>query len=1218
MPDRIRWLSTERVGQLTGSSSTELPTWPNAVDVLGWPLLNDSGRWSVLGTDMGANAEHPDDGRLYIFFGDVAVEKGVKKYSNGEILRSDNPMNADLVAWTDAQHVVRHGGHLAVGWKFIIPNDQQGATAQTGQKDWRFCGKCNTLFWAPDENVAGSFCPFDGGTHNWIGWNFVVPNDQQGATDQTGQKNWRFCSECHALFFAPDQLPAGVCPKGGRHQPLGWNFYLPNDQQGATDATGQKDWRFCLNCHGLFFDGFAHKGVCPAAPGGGFHIHPVLRAGGKDFDPFAATDPIGITESLELPSGAFSHGGRMYVFTNLSEWKYSGVRRIAAGDPVFGQYLVSKERPSEPGPYRTEFLFSPRIGRCPTDHTRQHFESHNLRGYRFVLPHSRPADANRVAGWRYCIKCEMLFRESSSARACWRGGAHEARPGAGFVYALQAGGPESLQNQAGWHECGKCSSLFWNGDHTGNTGLCPAAGNHVPVGASLTIPHLSPFDLDEFHEGSTHQPNWRYCGKCGGLFFGVPAAPGQSPGRCPAGDLHEARGLNFVLHHDGRPPDEVIHEGEHIQKNWCLCAKCRGMFWNGDPHFKGKCPVDGVHNADGSKNFALHHDEASDPFKQMHWRFCGKCAGLFWDGGDFKGVCPADLRSHSPAGINFALPHNLCEDAQNQERWRFCTKCYGMVHDNGRDIFPGASPVIIRNGEHGTDPGFPEPGGTGVALFCRAWEDFRPSGMRLAWMPLRDSAPPRLEDVRYYTGLPGEEAWSPDPTKIANLFDVPNHWTSFSALWLKDVRRWILVYCGAHAHEPQNFAAFQGPVYARISDTPWGLADAEEIQIFNPRREQAYGRYMHFPGLEDIHLRMPPLPDFTGGDPGRPREDLPGWAYGAFLLERFTHFDASSRELSLHYLLSFGRPYQVQVMQTRLRILEESFAHDRLFYGGNGTTPVDSGLPLVGVLYGIARNGNLLWYRYLGSGAQEPSGQTVWHGNSGNPIGNGWQHLEFVLGCGDGVILAVHPNGNLHWYCYQGNGESDVTGSAGWHSNSGNVIGNGWAGLRDLFVFPQAGRPSNHLKLLAVMPNGDLRWYSYHGNGEHDPTGTLGWHPNSGNTVGNGWQGLLHLHGSGNVVFAVRENGDLLWYSYSGQGEHDPTGTAGWHPNSGNAIGNGWNGLRHIFGGTSDAGRFGHVIYAVDQNGALRWYRYEGNGEVDQSGVAGWAPNSGNIIGNDW
>ena len=57
----------------------------------------------------------------------------------------------------------------------------------------------------------------------------------------------------------------------------------------------------------------------------------------------------------------------------------------------------------------------------------------------------------------------------------------------------------------------------------------------------------------------------------------------------------------------------------------------------------------------------------------------------------------------------------------------------------------------------------------------------------------------------------------------------------------------------------------------------------------------------------------------------------------------------------------------------------------------------------------------------------------------------------------------------------------------------------------------------SHPHGIAVAQNGDVLWYSYSGNGEHDPSGALGWHPNSGNPIGNGWQNFRHIHGSSNV-----------------------------------------------------------------------------------------------------
>lgn len=122
----------------------------------------------------------------------------------------------------------------------------------------------------------------------------------------------------------------------------------------------------------------------------------------------------------------------------------------------------------------------------------------------------------------------------------------------------------------------------------------------------------------------------------------------------------------------------------------------------------------------------------------------------------------------------------------------------------------------------------------------------------------------------------------------------------------------------------------------------------------------------------------------------------------------------------------------------------------RVFYTGNGTTPVDSGLPNVGRIFAIPPDGALLWYSYGGDGEPDHSGALSWHPNSGHQTGRGWQNFRHVTGGStdtDGfgtVLYAVAENGDLLWYRYDGHGEQDPTGAAGWRPNSGNPIGNGW------------------------------------------------------------------------------------------------------------------------------------------------------------------------------
>lgn len=295
-----------------------------------------------------------------------------------------------------------------------------------------------------------------------------------------------------------------------------------------------------------------------------------------------------------------------------------------------------------------------------------------------------------------------------------------------------------------------------------------------------------------------------------------------------------------------------------------------------------------------------------------------------------------------------------------------------------------------------------------------------------------------------------------------------------------------------------------------------------------------------------------------------------------------------------------------------------TFKH--LTCGGAGTVPVDSGLPRVGELYGVEANGDLRWYRYDGAG-RNGENPTDWAANSRNTIGNGWAGFKFFCGGGDGILFGVEPDGDLRWYRYTaGDGIEDRAGSRGWDANSQNVIGNGWQGFVSLVCTPKAGRTSNDpaSTLYGVEPNGNLRWYRYVGDGKEDRSGNTGWAPNSGNTIGNGWHNFKILTAASSVLLGVEQNGDLRWYRYTGDGTNDPSGGTGWHANSRNIIGRGWDRFTRIVGGPDDHGGFGVALYAVEPNGDLYWYKYLGNGEHDPSGATGWHPRSGTKIGHGW
>jgi hypothetical protein len=115
------------------------------------------------------------------------------------------------------------------------------------------------------------------------------------------------------------------------------------------------------------------------------------------------------------------------------------------------------------------------------------------------------------------------------------------------------------------------------------------------------------------------------------------------------------------------------------------------------------------------------------------------------------------------------------------------------------------------------------------------------------------------------------------------------------------------------AINPTELEGFFGlPIVARFSDDLREWSD-HELPVFDPMRERAYGVYMHMPGKDNM------LSD-PASNPLAP--DVPGWSYGAFLLppERFSTWNFTDRILTVHYLLSFGSPYQTHIMRTVIRL----------------------------------------------------------------------------------------------------------------------------------------------------------------------------------------------------------------------------------------------------------------------------------------------------------
>ena len=152
--------------------------------------------------------------------------------------------------------------------------------------------------------------------------------------------------------------------------------------------------------------------------------------------------------------------------------------------------------------------------------------------------------------------------------------------------------------------------------------------------------------------------------------------------------------------------------------------------------------------------------------------------------------------------------------------------------------------------------------------------------------------------------------------------------------------------------------------------------------------------------------------------------------------------------------------------------------------------------------------------------------------------------------------------------------------------------------------------------IYSIFPNGDLYWYKHDGyptgGGLNDPAA---WNAASRHKIGNGWNGFRQVFAtSGGVIYAIRQDGSLRWYKHnayrSGAGLETP---GAWDPNSGKEIGTGWNIFTRVFAAP------GGVIYGVMPGGDLKWYRhlaYRTGGGLSDAGS--WDPRGGKVVGTGW
>ncbi|NAZ76447.1 hypothetical protein GTQ99_13635 [Kineococcus sp. T13] len=148
-----------------------------------------------------------------------------------------------------------------------------------------------------------------------------------------------------------------------------------------------------------------------------------------------------------------------------------------------------------------------------------------------------------------------------------------------------------------------------------------------------------------------------------------------------------------------------------LQSDWRWCSRCQGLFWGGGQP-ASVCPEGGAHAPQpqsGSGDYSLPHGAPPDAGRQAGWRWCDRCQGLYYGPAVADSTCPAG-GTHAPAATSgsgdYALAINAAPAAGSQSGWRWCSRCQGLFWGGGQagstcpEGGPHASPGESRSGDY--------------------------------------------------------------------------------------------------------------------------------------------------------------------------------------------------------------------------------------------------------------------------------------------------------------------------------------------------------------------------------------------------------------------------------------------------------------------------------------------------------------------------------------
>jgi hypothetical protein len=338
-------------------------------------------------------------------------------------LDGDGPLMARVLT-ADKIYTVEY--RRPVGWDSGIGGDavlihELRSHYTAGQNNWRWCSKCQALFWA-----GWAICPAgDVHDHNDSGV-YILNNTGSG----DGQVQWKWCNKCQQITYAGSASP-GFCAAGGNHDHRG-----SGDYRIASSGGGQSGWKWCRKCQALTYGGSARPGACPA---GGDHNH---NSSGDYTVPSAAGSP-------GQGSWCWCRKCQGMSFVGLAPCAAGGAHQWWTGSGDYGLASSSLAVKNGQAAWRwcrkcqqLAYTGGTAIGACSGGGNHDHAGSGE-----YMLA-TDASGMNGQANWRWCRKCQTLaFGGAATPGACPATGQHDftgsgnyvlGNPGNDLVYLVGA------------------------------------------------------------------------------------------------------------------------------------------------------------------------------------------------------------------------------------------------------------------------------------------------------------------------------------------------------------------------------------------------------------------------------------------------------------------------------------------------------------------------------------------------------------------------------------------------------------------------------------------------------------------------------------------------------------------------------------------------------------------------------------------------------------